>query len=98
MEETNLFLSAFSTAARELTMFGLPVLTYKNEDILEPVSIIYEGKSQTEFLSEIDNYLKKPFDAERIRRGFRWRVFELIHSHIDISESIFLKDDYLFYR
>ena len=55
MEETNLFLSAFSTAARELTMFGLPVLTYKNEDILEPVSIIYEGKSQTEFLSEIDN-------------------------------------------
>ncbi len=98
MEETNLFLSAFSTAARELTMFGLPVLTYKNEDILEPVSIIYDGNSQSEFLEQIDKYLDLPFNVERIRRGFRWRVFELIHSHIDISESIFLKDDYLSIR
>lgn len=95
MEETNLFLNAFSTSAREMTMLGLPVLTYQNEDVLEPVSITYAGSSILEYLEQIDVYLKQPFDAERIRRGFRWRVSELIYSHIDMSESVFMSDDYL---
>lgn len=95
MEETNLFLNAFSTSAREMTMLGLPVLTYENEDVLEPVSINYSGSSIPEYLEQIDVLLKQPFDAERIRRGFRWRVAELIYSHVNISESVFMSDDYL---
>ena len=95
MEETNLFLNAYSTSAREMTMLGLPVLTYKNEDVLEPVSITYTGSSKAEYLEQIDVNLKQPFDPERIRRGFRWRATELIYSHINISESVFMSDDYL---
>jgi len=95
IEETELFLNAFSTSAREITMLGLPALTYNNEDVLEPVSINYKGNSIEEYLKQIDIFLEKRFDIERIRKAYRWRALEQIYSHISIAESYNEKDDLL---
>ena len=95
IEETELFLNAFSTSARELTMLGLPTLTYNNEDALEPVSIKYKGNSIEEYLNQIDILLEQRFDIERIRKAYRWRALEQVYSHISIAESYNEKDDLL---
>lgn len=95
IEETELFLNAFSTSARELTMLGLPVLTYNNEDVLEPVSINYKGNNIKEYLNQIDNLLEQRFDIERIRKAYRWRALEQVYSHVSIEESFKEKDDFL---
>ena len=94
-EETNLFVNAFSTAAREMMLLGRPVLTYRSEDVVEPVSIMYKGKSIPEYLAHIDTLLTTGFDVERIRKGYRWRAAEQVTSHIDISDSYDHKDDML---
>lgn len=98
IEETELFLNAFSTSARELTMLGLPVLTYHNEDVLEPVSVIYNGNSINQYLNQIDILLQHRFDPERIRKAYRWRSLEQVYSHISIAESYNEKDDFLKFR
>jgi hypothetical protein len=95
LEETELFLNAFSTSARELTMLGLPVLTYNNEDVLEPVSINYKGDNNEEYLNQIDILLEQRFDVERIRKAYRWRALEQVYSHVSIAESFMEKDDFL---
>ncbi len=95
IEETEVFLNAFSTSARELTMLGLPALTYNNEDVLEPVSINYKGNSIEEYLKQIDILLEQRFDVERIRKAYRWRALEQVYSHISIAESFNDKDDLL---
>ena len=95
IEETELFLNAFSTSARELTMLGLPVLTYNNEDVLEPVSINYKGDNIEEYLNQIDILLEQRFDVERIRKAYRWRALEQVYSHVSIAESFMEKDDFL---
>jgi hypothetical protein len=98
IEEAELFLNAFSTSARELTMLGLPVLTYYNEDVLEPVSVIYKGNSINQYLNQIDILLQHRFDPERIRKAYRWRALEQVYSHVSISESYDEKDDFLNFR
>lgn len=98
LEEANLFVNAFSTSAREITMLGLPVLTYNNEDVLEPVSINYKGNSINEYLEQIDILLCQRFNVERIRRAYRWRALEQVYSHISIAESSKEKDDLLSLR
>lgn len=98
IEETNLFLNAFSSAAREITMLGLPVLTYNNEDVLEQVSFNYNGVSLNEYFNLIDELLKTRFDPERIRIAYRWRALEQIYGHINISESYNDKDDLFNFR
>lgn len=95
IEETELFLNAFSTSAREITMLGLPVLTYNNEDVLEPVSINYKGNNFKEYLDQIDILLEQRFDIERIRKAYRWRALEQVYSHVSIAESFKEKDDFL---
>ena len=95
LEETDLFLNAFSTSAREITMLGLPVLTYFNEDVVEPVSIQYKGDSINDYLEQIDILIDQRFDIERIRQAYRWRALEQVYSHISISESYRGKDDFL---
>jgi hypothetical protein len=95
IEETNLFLSAFSSSAREITMLGLPVLTYNNEDVIEPVSVNYKGASLTEYFGLIDVLLRKRFDPDRIKIAYRWRALEQVYSHISIKESYNEKDDLL---
>jgi hypothetical protein len=76
-------------------MLGLPVLTYNNEDVVEPVSIVYKGDSIEEYLQQIDKLLFLRFDPERIRLAYRWRALEQIYSHISIGESYLEKDDLL---
>ncbi len=98
IEETELFLNAFSTSARELTMLGLPVLTYNNEDVLEPVSINYKGNNIQDYLNQIDILLEQRFDVERIRKAYRWRALEQVYSHVSIAESFMEKDDFLNFR
>jgi hypothetical protein len=95
LNQTNLFLNAFSTAAREITMLGLPALTYHNEDVVEPVSITYSGNSVEEYLGEIDRLMQLRFDPERIRLAYRWRALEQVHSHVRIAESYQERDDLL---
>jgi hypothetical protein len=95
IEETDLFLNAFSTSAREISMLGLPVLTYNNEDVLEPVSVNFVGGSVDEYLNQIDTLLLARFDFERIRFAYRWRALEQVYSHVSIKESYQEKDDLL---
>lgn len=95
IEETELFLNAFSTSAREITMLGLPALTYNNEDVVEPVSINYKGNNIEEYLKQIDILLTQRFNTERIRSAYRWRALEQVYCHISIAESYNDKDDLL---
>ena len=93
VDETSLFLNTLSSAATEMTMLGLPVLTYDNKFVAEPVSTNYKGSIIHDYFAEMESLIASGWSAENIRRGFRWRAMELVLSSIDISESYRARDD-----
>ncbi len=87
MEETDVFLNGWSTAGKEMSFFGLPVVTYCGAIVAYPLDLVYSAKTRKEFFEMMDEALKTPFDPERIRLNFRWLAWEFIRSNFLIDDA-----------
>lgn len=87
-EITDVFLNAWSSAGKEMTLFGIPVLLYSRELVLYPPSINYVGDgSRDHYFAELERALRDGWRAERIIETFRWYALEHHWSQFDLRGS-----------
>ena len=86
-EEAGVILNAWSSAGKEMTLLGLPVVVYAPQLLLYPADLNYVGTTVEQYFLRIEEALLKGWDAENIRKAYRWHVLEFKTSLIDIGES-----------
>jgi hypothetical protein len=84
---TDVFANGWSSAGKEMAWLGLPVVLYSNNLTLYPADLNYVGTTLSDYYRQIDRALDDGWDAERIRRTYRWCAIEYEYSPLDISES-----------
>ena len=87
VEEAEVFLNSWSSAGKEMTMLGRPVVTYGESLIFYPAELNYTARSAAGYLEQIDQALVDGWDSDRIRQTYRWLAIEYKLSLIDIAES-----------
>jgi hypothetical protein len=86
-DQTDVFLNAWSSVGKEMTMLGIPVVIYSRKLPLYPPGINYLGETRDEYFAAIDQALKDGWSVERARATYRWVVYETLRTTIDISDS-----------
>ncbi|MGN6285693.1 MAG: hypothetical protein ACTHM2_11140 [Afipia sp.] len=86
-DQTDVFLNAWSSVGKEMTMLGIPVVIYSRELPLYPSNINYLGETHDDYFAAIDRALKDGWSLERARATYRWAVYETLRATIDVSDS-----------
>ncbi len=86
MEETDLFLSAWSSTGKEMSFFGRPVLIYTEDYIFYPADLNIYINNKHDYLNAIRENLNNSFDFERIQKSFRWFALDQYKAIIDIGD------------
>jgi hypothetical protein len=84
---TDVFANAWSSAGREMSWLGIPVVLFSPELTLYPPNLNYVGTTAPEYFGQIEQALLDGWSAQRIRRTYRWCAVELVFSALDISDS-----------
>lgn len=84
---TDVFLNSWSTAGKEMSMLGIPVVHYSSDLIFYPADFNYLGETRDSYFAQIEKALAEGWSAERIRRTYRWMAVEDAYSRLDISDS-----------
>jgi hypothetical protein len=87
VDQTDVFLNAWSTTGKDMPMLGVPVVVYSSLLPLYPVSLNYLGETQEAYFAAIDTALSDGWSLERVRLAYRWAVYEFIRATIDISDG-----------
>lgn len=87
VDETDVFLNSWSSAGKEMAIFGRPVVTYGDSLIFYPTELNYVAPTPEAYLIQIERAIADGWNAERIRMSYRWLAIEYSRSLIDISES-----------
>lgn len=91
--ETSVFLNAWSSAGKEMSLLGLPVVIYSPQLIYYPSDLNYVGTSEQEFIARIDQALRDGWSIERSRTTYRWLAVEYDYSLIDITDGYSPQDE-----
>jgi hypothetical protein len=90
-EEAEVFLNAWSSVGKEMSLLGLPVIFYTDCSTYS-TDIGFLAKTKDEYFSMIDIAIEQGWDFEIIRKSFRWQAFELYYNTFDISDSYNYKE------
>jgi hypothetical protein len=86
-EEADLFLNAWSSVGKEMSLFGLPVLIYAEQLVSYPPELNFLGHTREEYLAKIDEALASGWSIERVRMMYRWYALEFAYSLVDMSDG-----------
>ncbi len=87
-EETDVFLNAWSSTGKEMTMLGLPVVIYSDVFTPYPADLNYLGTNKETYIAKIEEALRDGWKAERICKTYRWYVHELERSAVDLTSAV----------
>ena len=83
----DVFLNAWSTAGKEMSLLGLPVVIYSPKLIFYPSDLNYVGITEKEYFAEIERALIEGWSLEHVRMTYRWLAVEYGHGVIDIHDG-----------
>ena len=86
-EEASVILNAWSSAGKEMTLLGLPVVAYAPQLQLYPADLNYVGTTVEQYFLRIEEALLRGWEVENIRKAYRWHVLEFKTSLIGLGES-----------
>ena len=86
-EITDVCLNAWSSAGKELTLLGIPVVTYAPDLLVYPPELNYVSDSREGYFQQVLLALEQGWSADRIRAAYRWYVLEFEKAMIDLTES-----------
>ena len=86
-EHTSVFLSAWSTAGKEMALLGLPVVVYCPKLLVYPANLNYVGLTHHSYFAAIEAALHEGWSFERIRIAYRWCVLEYVRAVVDITDG-----------
>jgi len=86
-EYTNVFLCAWSSVAKEMTLLGIPVVTYFIEFLCYPADLTYVGNSKPDYFDKLEKALCEGWSIEHARKTLRWMVLEYCYSAFTVADS-----------
>lgn len=84
---TDVGLNAWSSAGKELTLFGIPVVTYAPDLLIYPDDLNYIATSPEGYFEQVERALRDGWSVDRARRTFRWYAMEYHKAMLDLSQS-----------
>jgi hypothetical protein len=84
---TDVFLNAWSTAGKEMSLFGLPVVIYSPELVFYPSDLNYVGTTEKDYFAQIERALMDGWSLEHVRMAYRWLAVEYGHGVIAIQDG-----------
>lgn len=90
---TDVFLNAWSSVGKEMSLFGLPVVIYSPDLLFYPADLNYIAESREDYFHKIEMALKEGWNFERIRTTYRWYALEYGYCLVNISDSYRKKDN-----
>lgn len=86
-EYTDLILNGFSSSGLEMSLLGIPVLSYANEWNTYPIDLDIEVETKEEYFAAIDKGIESGWSFERIRLAYRWLAFKYSLTTFDVSDG-----------
>jgi len=86
-QEADLFLNAWSSVGKEMTLLGLPVVIYCPELVLYPSELNGVGTTKLEYEAAIEVELIKGWSFDRCKKAYRWYALEFSRSCVDMRSS-----------
>jgi hypothetical protein len=86
-DDADVFLNAWSSVGKEMSLLGLPVVIYSDEIPFYPIDLNYLGTSRDSYFSQIECALQDGWDVERSRKAYRWTAFEFSRATAFIGDS-----------
>jgi hypothetical protein len=93
MEITDVCVNSWSTAGKEMSLFGIPTVIYSPDLVFYAQDLNYVGETAEAYFRAVEQALDDGWNAEISRRLYRWQALEDFYSRIDISES-FQRDEH----
>jgi hypothetical protein len=85
-DQTDAFLNSWSSVGKEMALLGVPVVLYAPDLAFYPPDLGYWGTTRADYFAAIDRALEEGWSFERVRRSYRWYVFEFIHAAINLGD------------
>jgi len=92
-EQADVILNAWSSAGKEMTLLGLPVVTYCPTVIQYPTELNYVGTTREAYFAAIDRALADGWSFERTRLAYRWCVLEYLRGLVDLHDAVTMSED-----
>ncbi len=92
-EIADVCLNAWSSAGKELTLLGIPVVTYAPDLLVYPPELNYVSESRDGYFEQVEFALKSGWSEDHIRSAYRWYVLEYEKAMIDLSESYVVSEN-----
>jgi hypothetical protein len=86
-EVADVFLNAWSAAGKEMAVLGLPVVVWAPELLVYPPDLNIVATSRDDYFARIDKALADGWQADRVRRAYRWYAFEYERCVFDLASS-----------
>jgi hypothetical protein len=80
-------LIAWSSAASDAGMLGIPAVTYCEDILLFPRELVFSAKSREQYRVLIERALAEGWSLERARGFFRWAVLALVRTRVDMTNG-----------
>lgn len=87
VDETSVFLTAWSSVGKEMPLLGLPTVTYAPGTVGYTADLNYVGTDRKAYFEAIDQALNDDWSFERARMTYRWGALEFGHALFDIGDS-----------
>jgi hypothetical protein len=85
-------LNGWSSAGKELSMLGVPVVIYSKDILFYPDSLNLLATDREDYFACVEKALSGGWSFERIRQVYRWLAVEYTLGTIDISDRFVLKE------
>jgi hypothetical protein len=86
-DQTDVVLNSWSSAGKEMTLLGLPVVLYSRELASYPSELNYVGTTREEYFACIERAMADGWSGERIRQAYRWTAFEFARATVYLGDS-----------
>jgi len=85
-DQTDVFLNSWSSVGKEMALLGIPVVLYAPELAFYPADLGYWGTTLPDYFAAVDRALMDGWKFDRVRRAYRWYVFELARAAVDLGD------------
>ena len=84
---TDVFLNAWSAAGKEMSLLGIPVVTYAPEMLFYPPDLNYQADGEADYFLAVERALEDGWSEDRVRAAYRWCVLEFELAPFDLSAA-----------
>lgn len=90
--EVDVALNGWSSAGKELSLLGIPVVLFTRDILFYPASLNLLANNKSHYFSLIEEALACGWSFDRVRRTYRWLALEYQLATIDISDGFSFKE------